>query len=87
MSNFITHLKEKLNENVVQIEFTKKDGSNRIMICTRNFSKIPKESHPKEDTNKIANENILKVWDTEKSAWRSVRLDSIQNWITLTPSL
>lgn len=87
MSSFIAHLKEKLAESIVQIEFIKKDGTERVMLCTQNFAKIPAEFHPKEDGEKKLNENLIKVWDMEKSAWRSVRVDSINRWYDLTPSL
>ncbi len=87
MSSFIDKLITLLHESVVQIEFIKKDGTERVMQCTRDFSKIPAEFHPKEDTEKKPNENLIKVWDMEKTAWRSVRLESINRWYDLTPPL
>jgi len=87
MSSFVDNLKTLLHESVIQIEFTKKDGTERVMKCTRDFSKIPAEFHPKEDTEKKPNENLIKVWDMEKTAWRSVRVDSINRWCDLTPPL
>ena len=87
MSSFITNLKEILGESIVQIEFIKKDGTERVMRCTQNFANIPTEFHTKEDGEKKSNENLIKVWDMEKTAWRSVRVDSINRWYDLTPPL
>ena len=58
------------------VKFIKNDGSVREMICTLLESlAIPYEK--KTDKQKPENDEVLAVWDVEKHAWRSFRLDSI----------
>lgn len=68
--------KVKLAEGVISFGFTKKDGSFRKALGTRNLNLIPAEDVPvlaggPEKTNSIP------FWDLEKKAWRSVSVDSI----------
>lgn len=61
----------------VTIVFEKKDGTERTLLCTlKEEIVIPYEA--KTDTKKEKSEETLGVWDIEKSAWRSFRLDSIK---------
>lgn len=75
----LTQLKASLTESWVRIDFTKIDGSNRSMLCTRNFVDIPDGHRPKGFNQKV-NETVLNVFDLEKQAWRSIRIDSINGW-------
>ncbi|MFZ9878419.1 MAG: SH3 beta-barrel fold-containing protein [Chitinophagaceae bacterium] len=60
----------------MKVNFTKTDGTVREMICTLQESfTIPYEK--KTDKQKPENNDILAVWDVEKHAWRSFRVDSI----------
>lgn len=60
----------------MKVKFTKTDGTVREMICTLQESfTIPYEK--KTDKQKPENNDILAVWDVEKHAWRSFRVDSI----------
>lgn len=60
-----------------KVTFTKKDGSERVMVCTRKLEKIPVENHPKG--NKEINYEVMPVWDLESGGWRSFKIDSILN--------
>ena len=64
-----------LRDRVVEITFTKTDGSQRVMNCTLQESVIP----TKETTSKTRTPNpeVCSVWDVDKQAWRSFRWDSI----------
>ncbi len=72
-------LLESLKEGEVVVTFKKKDGSDRVMRCTKSFALIPEENHPKtENSTPKVDENgnpivsdIITVWDTEKNGWRS----------------
>jgi len=66
-----------LRSEVVDIIFTKKDGSERIMKCTLLESKIPSEKMPK-GTEKAKNDEVVPVFDIENDGWRSFRWDSIR---------
>lgn len=67
-----------LREQPVEIVFTKKDGSDRFMKCTLQEDKIPAESAPK-GADRAKSDDVLAVFDLEKSAWRSFRWDSIKS--------
>jgi hypothetical protein len=68
-----------LKEGTVNVKFKKKDQSIRKMLCTLSSDYLPKTdpSEIKEKKTKKVNEDTLPVWDLEKEAWRSFRLDSI----------
>jgi len=63
------------NLSEVRIKFTKKDGTERDMLCTLAESKIPEDKKPKSDTT--ITDDVLRVFDLEKQDWRSFRWDSI----------
>jgi hypothetical protein len=69
-----------LKQKVVTIKFKKKDDSIRKMVCTLSEDYLP-EPEPlvegKEKKVKKENPNSLPVWDLEKLAWRSFRVDSV----------
>lgn len=69
------YLKQALQKGAVNVTFVKKDGTERKMECTLKQDLLPQEEI-KEQTRE-PNPNVLKVWDLEKSAWRSFRYDSI----------
>lgn len=69
-------LKGLLRDSVVLVDFVKKDGSTRKMMCTLSESKIPKEFAPKGNT-KTSSDESLAVFDVEANGWRSFRYDSI----------
>jgi len=62
---------EKLEKNICLITFIKKDGSEREMLCTR----LPKYL-PEVKGERLHNKSIP-VWDIEKDAWRSFKLESL----------
>ena len=69
---------EHLREGRCKVAFTKKDGTKREMLCTLNMDSVPSEHHPKTDGNATARTNeSVRVFDLEKEAWRSFRLDSV----------
>lgn len=70
-------LKSVLQSEEVSILFTKKDGTERKMLCTLKENKIPQEFSTKSE-NRAKSEDALAVFDLEKNAWRSFRFDSIK---------
>lgn len=82
--DFKQNLRGMLHGNEeVSVKFTKKDGSNRTMLCTLNESKIPADKLPKSKEDGIPESSFttdaVRVFDTEKSEWRSFRFDSIKS--------
>jgi hypothetical protein len=75
-------LKENLKNQIGIIEFTKKDGTLRKLRCSLSSEILPKtDFDPKNYTpKKTDNPNTLSVWDIEKEAWRSFRLDSLRDY-------
>lgn len=76
MRNIMTEdLKQLLTANkTVIVTFTKRDGTERNMLCTTNPELIEVKTFSK---NSGGNEVAQSVWDLEKSAWRSFRWDSV----------
>jgi hypothetical protein len=70
-------LKGLLREQEVTVIFTKKDGTERKMLCTLAESKIPSENAP-TNSGKKQSDDALAVFDVTKSAWRSFRWDSVK---------
>ncbi len=58
------------------VTFTKKDGSERAMRCTLVEGRIPQDKQPKTESGSSSG-SAVRVFDTEKSEWRSFRWDSV----------
>lgn len=67
-----------LRSEIVELTFTKKDGTERIMKCTLAEQKIPSENAPKGVERKKSEEAVA-VFDLENQSWRSFRWDSLKN--------
>lgn len=70
-----TLLKERLLNESLRITFTKKDGTERTMLCTLN----PKSLFSAEEktSSRAVSSTSIAVFDLEKNDWRSFRWDSI----------
>jgi acyl-ACP thioesterase len=69
-----------LKSNVCTVTFTKVNGETRTMPCTLKEDIVPvyeRKTPVKEATAKES--ATLSVWCTDKSAWRSFRVDSVTN--------
>jgi hypothetical protein len=83
---FRSFIKGVLQDGPVLIEFTKADGSTRVMNCTlseeHGAKYIVKENVevPVEKAHLPAkvNNDVCKIWDIEQAAWRSFRWDRLQ---------
>lgn len=74
------YVTEQLRTNVegVRVIFTKKDGTERSMLCTLAEGKIPADKQPKTETASKASGSAVRVFDLEASEWRSFRWDSVK---------
>jgi hypothetical protein len=75
-------LTELLKRKVVSVKFKKKDGSERLMKCTL-LSDIVPVYEKKTQRIKPENEDTLTVWDLEKEAFRSFKVNSIIEYSAL----
>jgi hypothetical protein len=73
-------LKDLLKQNVVSISFTKTDGTDRTMLCTLKSNLLPVIESKEGTKKKAENENVLSVWDLEKDAFRSFRLNALKRY-------
>lgn len=63
--------------NPTTITFTKKDGTSRVMRCTRNSALIPAEHQPTgESTRKVPTSSVA-AFDLDKLEWRSFLPENI----------
>lgn len=72
-----------LHVQSAKITFVKADGTQRDMLCTLNWQKIPQDKLPKSATVKESVETnepeALRVFDIELGEWRSFRYDRIRS--------
>jgi len=72
-----------LRAGVLEIRFTKADGSTRIMKCSLSEKFLPPsfqnlDEQEQEKTFHKTNPEVVACWDVENVGWRSFRMDSIQ---------
>ena len=78
--------KELLTVMTCTVSFVKANGERRDMECTLDPAILPIPMQPELKTEiKKVNENVLPVWDTQKEAWRSFRLNSVIKVTTQVP--
>ena len=78
---------EQLRTRVLEVDFTKRDGTQRTMKCTLMAGYLPPPDKPmidltKDETSRKENLDVISAWDIESKGWRSFRLDSV-NTITV----
>ena len=70
-------LGEHLAYGPVTVVFEKKDGTLREMRCT--LKDVPQyERKTESETTRKKNDEVMSVYDMDKSEWRSFRIDSIK---------
>ena len=63
-----------LRSEVVDITFTKKDGTERVMNCTLLEDYLPETT----GAGRSAGSDALAVFDVDADGWRSFRWDSVK---------
>ncbi len=72
-------LKKYLHEGIVNVTFTKADGSERVMGCTLKEDILPKPAAiPLNVMKSSVNPDSIRVYDVDIQAWRSFRYDSVK---------
>ena len=78
-----------LRSRVINVSFQKNDGSIRNMLCTLQGQYIKQPQPIQFDSNvtefkprrqKKYSPYVISVWDIDKGAWRSFKVDSIISW-------
>ncbi|MEK9697954.1 MAG: SH3 beta-barrel fold-containing protein [Candidatus Poseidoniales archaeon] len=67
---------DHLTDRICRVVFTKKNGEERVMRCTRNMTIIPESFHPKGVESK-ENEEVISVFDILADGWRSFRVANV----------
>jgi WYL_2, Sm-like SH3 beta-barrel fold len=62
---------------LVEVTFTKVDGTTRVMPCTLHSDLIPKVEVTEGKKTKAPNPNTMSVFCTDKAEWRSFRIDNV----------
>ncbi len=71
-------LEKALQTGNVQVKFTKTDGTERTMVCTKDPKIISKFVPEREgEPKRTINENVISVFDLDKKQFRSFRKDSV----------
>ena len=73
-------LTEFLHNEIIEVMFEKKDGTDRKMMCTLQSNIINQDYESYDDTKppKIINKEVMRVFDTEAKSWRSFLLANIK---------
>jgi len=76
--NYLAEIAEQYlaNGETIKVAFTKKDGTGRVMLCTRNMAAIPEDKHPK-GSGKAKAPHLIVAFDIEKGEWRSFDEESV----------
>ena len=73
---FAEWLRGYLSESTITVTFTKKDGTNRVMKCTKQQDLIPSEKQPK-GTGSTPTGDAVAVFDLDAKDWRSFNTSNI----------
>lgn len=74
----IHEIKQALREGLVTIDYTKVNGERRRMVATLDSAVVPPVT---SEQIKVRDPNNMVVWDTEHAGWRTVKVDSIREWV------
>ena len=69
-------LVDRLKQSIVNVVFTKADGSERTMNCTLKLENIPEDQHPKSAVKSESDQ--IRVFDTDIQEWRSFNFSSVK---------
>lgn len=72
----LEELKNELQNSVLEITFTKKNGEERTMSCTM-IAEMLASTSGSTDTSRTVADDLLVVTDVNKKEWRSFHYDQI----------
>jgi hypothetical protein len=71
---------KQLYTGVVNLSFTKKDGSLREMNATLVTSEIPEVHQKKELPNDPREQDNVLVWDVDQIGWRTFKMSMLESY-------
>lgn len=71
-------LKGVLSVQPAKVIFTKKDGTERIMVCTLREHLIPKQEVKEDKAPRKKSDTTLAVYDLDAQGWRSFTVSSVK---------
>ena len=77
-------LRDLLKKKIVSVTFTKTNKTERKMICTLKEDMLPVIEQKEPKRLKKDNDDVLAVWDLQKEAFRSFRVDSVTDYHVVT---
>jgi len=77
---FSLWLTDMLKTNVITLNFTKKDGTERVMRCTLQPDLLPKVEHKTElkESKPVTEQTAIPVYDLDAGGWRSFTLNTVK---------
>jgi hypothetical protein len=77
---FSQWLTDMLKTNVITLNFTKKDGTERVMRCTLQPDLLPKVEHKTElkESKPVTEQTAIPVYDLDNNGWRSFTLNTVK---------
>ena len=70
-------LREVLATAELEITFTKVNGETRVMPCTLKSEALPTRELKEHHKTRLYNPEVISVWCTDKSEWRSLKVMNI----------
>lgn len=74
----VKKLYDQLRNGIVEVVFTKADGTERILKGTLQDAYVPEDYHTTE-LHPVLDQVTMSVIDTEINEWRAFRLDKIKS--------
>lgn len=75
---------DKLNTEICEVTFLKRDGSERLMICTRKpdlMPPVPDKFTPISEEERLK-ADYMPVYDLEEGAWRAFKPSKVINFVS-----
>ena len=69
--------------DAARVIFTKADGTERSMLCTRNDRMIPDVAKPTGKMQLSEDDQQVRVFDLEKREWRSFNAERVLDFIPI----
>lgn len=78
-----SNIKKALEHQALNVKFIKRDGTERTMLCTRDFETLAEHADefefrpPTGEAVVVLPDNMLRVWSIADYDWRTINLDTL----------